>query len=89
MIWKEYSGKYLKDHRVSSVSIMAAAFVSSLFISFITTLFYNMWVDSVRRAAERAGTGRPVRSLPYSPDFILSSCAWSVCPWHWYCITHL
>ena len=29
MIWKEYSRKYLKDHRVSSVSIMAAAFVSS------------------------------------------------------------
>ena len=55
MIWKEYSGKYLKDHRVSSVSIMAAAFVSSLFISFITTLFYNMWVDSVRRAAEKGG----------------------------------
>ncbi len=55
MIWKEYSRKYLKDHRESSVSIMAAAFVSSLFISFITTLFYNMWVDSVRRAAEKGG----------------------------------
>ena len=26
-----------------------------LFISFITTLFYNMWVDSVRRAAEKGG----------------------------------
>ena len=88
MIWKEYSRKYLKDHRESSVSIMAAAFVSSLFISFITTLFYNMWILS-DGPQKRAGTGWPVRSLPYSPDFILSSCAWSVCPWHWYCITHL
>ncbi|MCD7992555.1 MAG: ABC transporter permease, partial [Clostridia bacterium] len=55
MIWKEYSGKYLKSHKVSSISIMAAALVSSLFISFITTLFYNMWADSVRRAVQKGG----------------------------------
>lgn len=50
MLWKEYSRNYLKHNRASSLSVMAASFVASLFISFITVLFYNMRVDQIRRA---------------------------------------
>lgn len=52
MLWKEYSRSYLKHNRASSVSIMAASFVASLFISFITVLFYNMRADQIRRAVD-------------------------------------
>lgn len=51
MLWNEYSRNYLKQNRASSFSIMAASLVASLFISFITVLFYNMRVDQLRRAA--------------------------------------
>lgn len=51
MLWKEYSRNYLKYNRASSFSVVAASFVASLFISFITALFYNMRVDQLRRAA--------------------------------------
>ncbi|WP_294151482.1 ABC transporter permease [uncultured Clostridium sp.] len=50
MLWKEYSRNYLKYNKASSFSVMAASLVSSLFISFITVLFYNMRVDQLRRA---------------------------------------
>ena len=54
MIWKEYSRKYLKDHRESSVSIMRQPLSPPVYFLH-NHLFYNMWVDSVRRAAEKGG----------------------------------
>ncbi len=48
-MWKDYSVNYIKNNRVSSVSIIVAAFISALFLSFLCSLFYNFWVYEVEK----------------------------------------
>ncbi len=43
-MWKDYSASYIKKNRASSVSIMVAAFISSLFLSLLCSLFFNLWI---------------------------------------------
>ena len=40
-MWREYSISYIKNNRASSISILAAAFISALFLSFLCSLFYG------------------------------------------------
>ena len=42
-MWKDYSASFIKKNRASSVSIMAAAFISALFLSLLCSLFFNFW----------------------------------------------
>ncbi len=42
-MWREYSSGYLKNNRAAAVSVMTAAFISSLLLSLLSGLFYNMW----------------------------------------------
>lgn len=42
-MWKEYSADFIKNNRASSASIMAAAFISALFLSLLCSLFFNFW----------------------------------------------
>ena len=42
-MWKDYSIEYIKKNRVSSVSVLVAAFISALFLSLLCGLFYNFW----------------------------------------------
>ena len=42
-MWKDYSVSYIRKNKASSISIMAAALVATLFLSLICSLFYNMW----------------------------------------------
>ena len=46
-MWREYSISYIKNNRASSISILAAAFISALFLSFLCSLFYGFWVYEV------------------------------------------
>lgn len=43
-MWKDYSASYIKKNRASSVSIIVAAFISSLFLSLLCSLFFNLWI---------------------------------------------
>ena len=43
-MWREYSISYIKNNRASSISVLAAAFISALFLSFLCSLFYGFWV---------------------------------------------
>lgn len=49
-MWNIYVKSYLKRNRAASLSILATVFISGIFISFLTTLFYNLWVDERERA---------------------------------------
>lgn len=49
-LWKEYSLSYLKNNRVSSISVITAAFISSTLLSLICGVYYNIWTDNVRLA---------------------------------------
>lgn len=46
-MWKDYSAGFIKNNRASSISIMVAAFIASLFLSFLCSMFYNLWVYEV------------------------------------------
>lgn len=48
-MWKDYSSGFIKKNRASSLSIMAAALISTLFLSFLCSLFYNFWRDDITR----------------------------------------
>ncbi|MDO5540949.1 MAG: ABC transporter permease [Eubacteriales bacterium] len=48
-MWRDYSASFIKKNRVSSVSIMAAAFISALFLSLLCSLFFNFWNYEVER----------------------------------------
>lgn len=43
-MWKDYSKSYLKNNRASSMSIIAAAFVATMFLSLLVSIAYNFWV---------------------------------------------
>ena len=46
-MWRDYSISYIKKNRASSISIIVAAFISALFLSFLCSLFYGFWVYEV------------------------------------------
>ena len=54
-MWKEYSVSYIKNNKVTSISIMVAALVSAMFLSLITCVFYNMWIDNINRVVSKEG----------------------------------
>lgn len=42
-MWKDYSIGFIKKNRASSISVLIAAFISTLFLSLLCGLFYNFW----------------------------------------------
>lgn len=42
-MWRDYSIGFIKKNRASSLSVLAAAFISALFLSLLCSLFYNFW----------------------------------------------
>ncbi|MGN6712875.1 FtsX-like permease family protein [Anaerocolumna jejuensis] len=54
-MWKDYSASYIKKNWASSVSIMVAAFISTLFLSFLCSAFYNFWIYEVEQIVLEEG----------------------------------
>ena len=48
-MWKDYSKNYIKNNRASSISIMAAAFVATMFLSLLCSIAYNFWAYDVEQ----------------------------------------
>ena len=48
-MWKDYSKSYIKNNRASSVSIMAAALVATMFLSLLCSIAYNFWAYEVEQ----------------------------------------
>ena len=42
-MWKDYSSSYIKSNRTSSISVIVAALISTLFLSLLCSLFFNFW----------------------------------------------
>ena len=55
-MWKDYSAGYIKHNRASSVTVMAAAFISALLLSLLCSLFYNFWIYEIERLGAEEGT---------------------------------
>lgn len=45
----------MKNNRAGSYSIMAAAFIASLFLSLLCSLFYNFWLDNIEGIKKEDG----------------------------------
>lgn len=54
-MWKDYSMGFIKRNRASGISIMVAAFISSLFLSFLCCMFYNVWAYEVEKIVLEEG----------------------------------
>ena len=54
-MWREYSADYIKQNRSSGLSIVVAAFIAALFLSFLCSLFYNFWLDNVEGTKMETG----------------------------------
>lgn len=54
-MWKDYSAGFVKKNRASSVSIMAAAFISALFLALLCSLFFNFWNYDVEQIVLEEG----------------------------------
>lgn len=54
-MWKDYSSDFIKNNRASSITIIAAAFISTLFLSLICALFYNFWIYEVETVVREEG----------------------------------
>jgi len=54
-MWKEYSISYIKNNKITSVSLMMAALISAIFLSLITSIFYNTWIDNINQIVKEEG----------------------------------
>lgn len=73
-LWREYSLSYVKNNKTSSLSILIASFISTVLLSLVCSIFYNIWVDEVTRNKLEAGSKPSLVMLVYV--FILAlSCA--------------
>lgn len=54
-MWKDYSVSYIKNNRASSISIMVAALISALCLSFLCSLFFNLWVSETNGIIQDEG----------------------------------
>lgn len=56
-MWKEYCAEFIRQNRASCISVVAASFISALFLSLLCSLYYNFW------AYEMEGTGEKASAL--------------------------
>lgn len=54
-MWSMYSREYIRQNRASSLSVMAAALISALFLSLLCGLFYNVWKYEAERIVLEEG----------------------------------
>ena len=48
-MWKDYSKSYMKNNPASSISIMAAVLVATMFLSCVCSIAYNFWAYDVEQ----------------------------------------
>ena len=58
-MWKAFSVRYIRENRVASALLAGAAFLSSLLLSLLYSIAYNLWMDDFKQqqaAAEAAAS---------------------------------
>ncbi len=43
-MWKEYSLSYIRTNKASSISVIVASLIATLFLSLLCSLFFNFWI---------------------------------------------
>lgn len=70
-MWKDYSLSYIKNNRASSISVIVASLISTLFLSLLCSLFFNFWTYDIEEVVIEEGDwqGRITGEID-EPDFI-------------------
>lgn len=55
-MWTEYSIRYIKNNKTSSVSLAVISFLSSSFLAFLCSMAYNLWIDHVNQIIAQEGS---------------------------------
>lgn len=55
-MWKDYSSGFIKKNRASSISIIVATLIATLFLSLVCSLFYNFWKYEIGRIVTEEGS---------------------------------
>ena len=80
-MWKDYSKSYIKNNRASSISIIAAALVATMFLSLLCSIAYNFWTYDVQKIMLEEGDwqGRIVCEALCSDDLSEDNLLFFVC----------
>lgn len=54
-MWKDYSKSYIKNNRASSVSVIAAALIATMFLSLLCSIAYNFWTYEIEKIVLEEG----------------------------------
>lgn len=55
-MWKDYSIGFIRKNRASSLSVIAASFISALFLSLLCSLFFNLWQYEIEKTVLNEGS---------------------------------
>lgn len=74
-MWSIYSKHYLRKNRAASLSILSTVFIAVVFLSFLTALFSNLWIDERARAAYEGRVWQPALLTGIYAVILLMVCA--------------
>lgn len=69
-MWREYSSGYIKNNRSSGITVIAAAFLSTLLLSLLCGMFYNLWKYEVERIQREEGSWQSRIMGEFAPEDI-------------------
>ena len=55
-MWRDYANRYIKENQAASLFLAGITFLSSLLLSLVCGVFYNLWIDHVQRQILKTGT---------------------------------
>lgn len=78
-MWADYSIRYIKNNKVSSIFLAGISFISATFLSLLCSLAYNFWIDHVNQIIilEGSYTKRP-ESLAAAYGFVIAAASLSL-----------
>ena len=54
-MWRDYAIRYIKHNQVTSIFLAGITFLSSILLSLVCGVFYNLWIDHVHRQVLKTG----------------------------------
>lgn len=57
-MWNAYSISYIRNNKSNNKFIIIISFLASMFLSFIGSLFYNLWMDHIHQINISTGTAQ-------------------------------
>ena len=69
-MWKDYSVGFIKRNKASSLSVIAAAFISALFLSLLCCMFFNFWRYEIEQITLEEGDWQGRISGTFDEDVV-------------------